>query len=229
MQTEKTKSLISFLLCTLMVVVLFLAFVGVKHWLISNYKVMQSSMEPTLFEGDVVWANKVKKPTYGDIVLVEVTEGNTTDVLIKRAVAFGGDLVWVEKSEVENGWYFLCVKKKDSAREDRYLRETYDGVTLDLMGYGALPTRDDGFAAVGEQYAIEVPANHIYCIGDNRNNSYDSRQFGAVSQDILVGVVVAKGMGVFWAITIPVAVILLAAGLLTYFPFKSNKKQKENK
>ena len=223
--TEKQKSLISFFLCTLIVLVVVFAVIGIELWWISNYKIQQTSMEPTLSEGDIVWANKAKKPTYGDIILIKVKEGYTTDVFIKRAVAFGCDLVWVEESTVQDGMFYLCVQKKDEATENKYVKEVYDGNTLELMGYANVPTRDDGFAAIGKQFAIEVAENHVYCIGDNRADSYDSRNMGALPLEDLVGVVVAKGMGVFWSITIPVAIVLLGVGLLIYFPFKKKEKQ----
>lgn len=221
--SQKNKSIISIFLCVVMALALFFGFVAVKEWLLSNYRVMQSSMEPTLEEGDIVWANKVKDADYGDIVLVEVEENRTKDVFIKRVVAFGGDLIWVEKSEMQENSFYLCRQKKDSAIEEKLIKENYDGVTMELMGYSVLPTREDGFVAIGKENAIEVPANHVYCIGDNRNNSYDSRKMGAFSQSDVIGVVVGKGMGVFWAIAIPLTCVFLALGLLTYFPFDKKK------
>ena len=124
-----------------------------------------------------------------------------------------------------NGVLTALIETDDETTENKYVKEVYDGNTLELMGYANVPTRDDGFAAIGKQFAIEVAENHVYCIGDNRADSYDSRKMGALPLEDLVGVVVAKGMGVFWSITIPVAIVLLGVGLLIYFPFKKKEKQ----
>ena len=219
--TKNLKKSTYFMISVGATVALIVAFLLIKIFVFSNYVVYQSSMEPTFYEGEIVWANKLKTPTYGDVVLVTLETDDKKDILIKRAVAFGGDLLWVEESSVTQGEYYLCRQKSGTTLEERLVKEVYDGNTLELMGLPNLPKNSYegvGFVAIGKDNALTVPENCVYCLGDNRNLSLDSRDLGAFSNESVVGVVVARGMGIFWAIVIPVAVLLVVFTLLVYFP-----------
>jgi len=224
--TNKQKKSTYFMISVGATIALIVAFVLVKIFVFSNYVVYQSSMEPTFYEGEIIWANKLKKPTYGDVVLVTHETEDQKDILVKRAVAFGGDLLWVEESNETTGCYYLCRQKSGTDVEERLVKEVYDGKTIELMGLSNLPKNyyeGVGFVAIGKDNALTVPENSVYCMGDNRNASLDSRDLGAFSDENLVGVVVASGMGVFWAIVIPVAVALVVFTIIIYFP--KTKKQ----
>ena len=224
--TNKLKKSTYFMISVGATIALIVAFLLVKIFVFSNYVVYQSSMEPTFYEGEIIWANKLKKPTYGDVVLVSYEADGKKDILVKRAVAFGGDLLWVEESSETAGYYYLCRQKSGTEVEERLVKEVYDGNTIELMGLSNLPKtyhEGVGFVAIGKENAVEVPEGTIYCMGDNRNSSLDSRDLGAFNSESLVGVVVARGMGVFWAIVIPVALVLVGLTILVYFP--KTKKQ----
>ncbi|MBR5250438.1 MAG: signal peptidase I [Clostridia bacterium] len=225
--TNKQKKSTYLMISVGATIALIVAFLLVKIFVFSNYVVYQSSMEPTFYEGDVVWANKLKNPTYGDVVLVTFEMEDKKDILIKRVVGLGGDLLWVEESGETEGEYFLCRQKSGSTTEERLVKEVYDGITIERMGLSNLPKifyEGVGFVAIGKDNAVEVPQDSIYCLGDNRGSSLDSRDLGAFSNESLVGVVVARGMGVFWAIVIPVAVFLVVLTIIVYFPKTKNQE-----
>ena len=226
-KSENKKVLNTVLLYVLVVVVAFLVFFAVKTWIISNYSVRQESMEPTLKEKDVVWANKLKKPDYGDIVLITVRQNGEEEIFIKRAVAFGGDLIWVEQSAENKGAYYLCRQKSGATAEERLVKEQYDdGIILEMMNVLNLPERkdDNNLKAIGKENAILVPENSVYCLGDNRNNSLDSGELGAFSQADLIGVIVGRGMTTFWIIA---GVIALALFAVSFISLKKSSNKKE--
>lgn len=228
-KSNNKKVLNTVLLYVAVVVVAFLAFFAVKTWIISNYSVRQQSMEPTLKEKDIVWANKLKKPDYGDIVLVTVRQNGEEEIYIKRVVAFGGDLIWVEQSADNKGAYYLCRQKNGTTAEERLVVEQYDdGIILDMMNILNLPERkdDNNLKAIGKANAILVPENSVYCLGDNRNNSLDSGELGAFAEEDVIGVIVGKGMTLFWIIASVIALVLF---VLSFISLKKSSDKKEER
>jgi signal peptidase I len=127
-----------------------IAFV-VKTFLIQAFWIPSASMFPTLKEGDRVLVNKLSYRLHdvnrGDLVVFERPDCDVTNPkdLIKRVIAVGGERVEAREGEIRI--------------DGRRLDEPYlpDGVTTDEFG------------------PFEVPADHIWVMGDNRGNSKDSR------------------------------------------------------
>lgn len=120
-------------------------------------------MEPALVEGDFFQYEQRDEVRVGDIVVFEVTQDGVQRMFIKRVVALGGQTV-----EVADGVVLV------------------DGAPLDESGYETAPPA----------YTVpptEVPAGHVYVLGDNRADSIDSHDFGPVALDAVHGVVVEEG------------------------------------
>lgn len=197
------------------------AVICVKAFLFGNFTVSGPSMEPTFVNGDVVWASKVSKPDYGDVVLIVAVEDDgpfgeepTETNLVKRAIAFEGDKLWMEKDDSDGQTYYLCRKKKDSDVVEKLVTETYGDAVLprfDLLIYTCTPiTNDEGNVAFDEQHAYVVPEGCFYAMGDNRTISKDSRSLGAFSCDSVIGVVLIKGSGFLYAIIGGLLVVMTA-------------------
>ncbi len=149
-----------------MVGALVVAFV-VKTFLFQAFYIPSESMEPTLDIGDRVLVNKLSYEAHdvnrGDLVVFERPPndipigGDDTEDLIKRVVGLPGETI-----EARDGDVYI---------DGRRLEEPY------------LP--DD--VATQNLPAQQVPAGHVFVMGDNRNNSEDSRFFGAIDQDLIVG------------------------------------------
>ncbi len=156
----------------IIVTAVFLALI-VRTFIIQSYHIPSGSMKDTLLKGDFLFATKfiygakvpfvdvrlpaVREPERGDIVIFKFPGDRKTDY-IKRCIALPGEVVEIKGKSV-----YIDGKKLD---EDytKYIR----GGKKD---YG--PER--------------VPEGHIFVLGDNRDNSYDSRFWGPLDKKLLRG------------------------------------------
>ena len=135
-----------------------------------------SSMEPTLSDKDKLIVSSVDgEYTYGDIVIV--CEPNIlNEIIVKRVIATEGQ--WVD------------------VRYDEGI--VYVGDTRDTMQpldepYTASLT-DEFYPEDEHIYPVQVPANSVFVMGDNRNDSTDSRSYrvGFVNVNYILGKVYAR-------------------------------------
>lgn len=139
----------------------------VRAYLLQQFAVEGESMVSTLHDGDRVLVNRLSyrlhDPRRGDvIVLKRFDDGATERDLIKRVIGLPGETV-----EVRN-----CVVYIDNRR----LVEPYlDPVVQERDGCG------------GDQTPIEVHDDEVFVLGDHRGQSQDSRFFGPVAYDLIIG------------------------------------------
>lgn len=147
-------------------VALFLVLLYYKTFVFMVVSVKGKSMYDTLNDGDLLIADRTANYARGDVIVFYDTEIKN-EALIKRVIAVGGDTVWSE-----NGYVYLSFTDKNGRIVTEKLNEDYvykKGVT------DFLPTK--------------VPVNCIFVLGDNRENSSDSRFFGVISEKCVLGVV----------------------------------------
>jgi signal peptidase I len=156
----------------LIAIALAIAFL-IKTFLFQAFYIPSPSMEPTLNVGDRVLVNKLSYDLHdvnrGDIVVFEAPEAEAEDGmrdLVKRVVGLPG-----EEVEYRNGLVYV----DGEPLEEEYLP---DGTTTAPPAQ-ACP-RDTGAS-------ITVPAESYVVLGDNRGASRDSRCFGPIPEDDIVG------------------------------------------
>ena len=161
-----------------MQLILVVVMVVVLRNVMGTVLVKGSSMEPNFNHGDLVFINKlstsVGSPDYGDVVICKLDEGAGYENIIKRVIGLPGDEIDIVEDEYsEDGEYLLYVNGE-------YIEE-------DFLGE---PMRVDGDV----EYPFEVPENSYFVMGDNRNESLDSRResVGAIHKDDLMGKVVLR-------------------------------------
>ena len=117
----------------------------------------QTSMTPTLAEGQRIFINKhVKEPDRGDIIVFKNPDKSNDTPLIKRVIGLPG-----EEVEVKSGFVYI---------DGSPLKETYIG---ERPSYN-MPNRI-------------IPGGEYFVLGDNRNASRDSHMGWTVSQDDILG------------------------------------------
>lgn len=138
----------------------------IRHYLYQPCRVQMGSMQPTLYENDLVLINKfdylLHTPQRGDIVVFQPPTV-AKDLYIKRLIGLPGDIV-----EVRTGFVYINNEK---------IEEPY--LSIETPGqYGPKKLGTDEF----------------FVMGDHRNNSLDSREFGPINLKSISG----KAFLVIW-------------------------------
>lgn len=143
----------------------------IRTFLFTPFYIPSPSMEPTLYPGDRIIVSRLAyrftEPQVGDVVVFKYPLDPRRDY-IKRLVAVGGDTV-----EVRNN--VLYVNGQPQVNEDYLPRN----ITYDDFG------------------PIVVPPGSYFMMGDNRNNSADSRVWGPLERRLVVG----KALIIFWPVS----------------------------
>lgn len=161
----------------------------IRTFLVQSFLIPSGSMEDTLAIGDRIFVNKfiygttvpfigktilsVRDPRRGDIVVFEYPLDRDKD-FIKRVVGTPGDVVQIRNKQV-----FV----NNAACEDGHEVHRDRGI----LPAGETPRDNFG--------PVTVPPGAYFVMGDNRDNSYDSRFWGFVPRKKIKGLAVVK----FWS------------------------------
>ena len=157
----------------------------VRVYVLQQFYISGPSMQTTLLENNRVLVNKLSYRLHdvyrGDVVVFDriTTNGGVVahDDLIKRVIAVGGDILSIQQCNV------IVNGKK--------IEEPY----LDAES-GANPNLVDRCRVVDlEEHSI--PAGKIFVMGDNRAESFDSRSFGPIDVDLVVG----RAFAIVWPLS----------------------------
>lgn len=181
---------------------IFLVVLLLRSFLVEPFRIPSGSMIPTLLVGDFILVNKftyglrlpvtnhrfvaLGTPARGDVVVFRYPEDPSTP-FIKRIVGLPGDTIsYRDKRVLVNGeqvpyaeqGQFLGVKSAAMHTGAELLTETLGAHRHDIIVTPGAPAFDAEF---------QVPAGQYFVLGDNRDNSRDSRYWGFVPDENLIG------------------------------------------
>lgn len=155
----------SFVRDTLEIIFLALVLYVVIQYAVQTVHVLGSSMYPTLHDNDLLVASKISyklhNPQRGDIIVFKPPDEASRD-FIKRIIALPGEHLRIVNSVVYINGQVL---------HESYLPEKW--------------TYNNNYPATGE--AVVIPPGEYFVMGDNRNHSSDSRTFGPIALDAILG------------------------------------------
>ena len=171
------------------IVVAILLALCIRTFVVQAFKIPSGSMLPTLQIGDHLLVNKFiygiklpftgkilvpwKKPVRGDVVVFRFPKDRDVDY-IKRVIGVAGDKVEI-------------VNKK---------LKINDAEVVDLHAHFNSSSELTADTSPRDNFGpITVPAGKIFVMGDNRDNSYDSRFWGFVDQTDILG----KAFILYWS------------------------------
>ncbi len=209
MKTKKQNSFFSNLKSVSLAV--FIALL-IRSFIAEPFNIPSGSMKPNLLVGDFIfvskwsygysrhslpfslgWSNKKifpKLPNRGDVVVFKTPQDNRTDY-IKRVIGLPGDKVRILNGEIiinnqriarQRVDDFIDNDKNVSLKRNRKYVEYFDSLQIEV-----LDLMDNGI--VDNTKLFEVPEGHFFVMGDNRDNSQDSRfeNVGYIPFENLVG------------------------------------------
>ncbi len=190
---------------------LFFAYV-IRVFFVQAFKIPTGSMEDTLLIGDLLLVNKfiygartpetlpftdfripqlqlpaIREPKPGDVVIFKFPPDPSVDY-IKRCVAIEGQTV-----EIRDKAVFVDGKPFKEISDPPGLKfEDPETIPQD-KGYESVVPKDAGSR---DNYGpITVPNGFLFVMGDNRDRSYDSRQWGLVPMENLIG----RALMIYWS------------------------------
>lgn len=183
-----------------------------RSFLFEPFKIPSGSMIPTLWIGDFILVNKyayglrlpvlntrfleVGDPERGDVMVFRYPRDESVNY-IKRVVGLPGDeityrnkIIYINGEpmlqEEQGPWVGEGLNRNDPGTRPQRRRENLDGTIHDILIHPGRP--------VGRVRSWTVPDGHYFVMGDNRDRSADSREWGFVPEENLVGRAVAIWM-----------------------------------
>ena len=147
----------------------------IRVFLLQQFYISGPSMETTMFTDNRVLVNKlayrIGEIDRGDVVVFDraITNGNDIqhDDLIKRVIALGGETIAITKCVV----YINGVELAEPylpRRDTEIIDPHYRCSTVDLP-------------------ELKIEVDEIFLMGDNRPQSFDSRMFGPIKKNLIIG------------------------------------------
>lgn len=180
----------------------FLIVLVLRSFIVEPFRIPSNSMMPTLLTGDFILVNKfdygirlpvvdakivdIGLPERGDVVVFRFPDDPATP-FIKRVVGVPGDRV---------GYYDKVLYVNDEPIDQNPLGRYVGSGSGTVMSGASL--RVERLSGVDHHILVQpgarsvqgeavVPEGHYFVLGDNRDNSRDSRYWGTVSEDLLIG------------------------------------------
>lgn len=182
-----------------------------RTFLVQAFRIPTGSMKDTLLIGDFLLVNKavfavrkpvflpnallsisrftaLRKPRRGEVIVFKYPNDPSVDY-IKRCIGLPGDTI-----EIRDGRLYINNRPEG---EETFIDKRYDEEEQALYGYFRIKTFDSRVYTIrrrlghttnnGDFDKTIVPAGHYFVLGDNRDNSSDSRVWGFLPEEMVIG------------------------------------------
>lgn len=166
-----------------------------RSFLVEPFQIPSGSMLPTLEVGDFILVNKfeyglrlpvlgtkiveLNDPQRGDVMVFKYPEDGKTNY-IKRVVGVPGDLIKYENKILTINGKVIAEKLLAKLHKNHLFEEQLGEIKHQIFKTNSYPN-------LGAEGLWKVPDGHYFMMGDNRDNSNDSRFWGLVPDDLVVG------------------------------------------
>jgi signal peptidase I len=184
----------------------------IRMFFVQAFKIPTGSMENTLLVGDLLLVNKfiygarapdaipftdikipqyqlpaIREPRSGDVIVFKFPPDPMVDY-IKRCVAVAGQTV-----EIRDKVVYVDGKPFSEIIDPAGLKFEDPEIIPRDKGYGSVYPKNAGSR---DNYGpVKVPEGFLFAMGDNRDRSYDSRQWGFIPREYVIG----KALMVYWS------------------------------
>ncbi|MEZ5534242.1 MAG: signal peptidase I [Thiolinea sp.] len=156
----------------------------IRGQLVESFRIPSTSMEPSVLKGDFLFADKryncpnCKQHIRRGDVAIFVYPNNRTRYYIKRIIGLPGDRIRISAQTVFVNDKALTQETLQTVTDQTLVTEQGDGTVYQVQWSGA---------GAGPEAAFVVPQGNVFVLGDNRDSSQDSREFGYVPMMDVVG------------------------------------------
>ena len=181
----------------------FLIVLVLRSFIVEPFRIPSASMMPTLLRGDFILVNKYDygirlpvlnirvfgngRPQRGDVIVFRYPEDPAVP-FIKRVVGLPGDrLQYEDKNLIINGAQIPLNPKGVYHSEGVGSRENGSHLIEEQLGEGKHDILINPLHLASVEVDRIIPEGHYFVLGDNRDNSRDSRYWGLVPDENLMG------------------------------------------
>jgi signal peptidase I len=168
-----------------LVIIAGLLVIALKIFFIGHYRIPQNGMYPTLPAGSWFWAYKhaYSSPSQvkrGDVIVFTRIQDERPYIYIWRVVALPGDTVAAVGDSLSVNATSVTRERIREEQGSVIFRERLDGAVYEVAFNESPKQRPPDSTVI-------VPAGHFFVMGDNRLSAYDSRYFGPITFDSIIG------------------------------------------
>lgn len=200
----KRKSLVREYIEAFAIAILLALFI--RTFIVQAFKIPSGSMKPTLLVGDHLLVNKfiygikvpyldriiipIKNPQRGDVIVFKYPKDESKD-FIKRVIGIEGDVIEIKNKRLYINGEEITSEYVGVFDDDNYSKAVEETEFLGNVKH-RIWDRENGHDDFGP---ITVPEDSVFTMGDNRDNSEDSRYWGFVTLNKIKG----KALIIYWS------------------------------
>jgi len=174
-----------------------------RSFVVEPFRIPSGSMLPSLYIGDFILVSKssygirlplvnqkilsIGTPKRGDVMVFRYPHDEKTN-FIKRVVGLPGDIVDYKNKRLRINGNVVDIQKVDREDTEQGTRLSHQvGEYIESLGKSSHGILIDASRRSRDMMRITVPPDHFFVMGDNRDHSNDSRFWGFVPEENIVG------------------------------------------